>query len=154
MRRRELVCSALLCALTAGAAGAAVQPARQRQGGCSEFTLPQNRFQVLNQGQGPWKNAYVHVGEIRPRMFGGFDPFTLHVVLGKWYPPLNGAAGPLSEAAFLKVTGTPNVQPFKTQVSKGGEVLSFTVGPKPSTLTVTRVGTAKGDEKVELRLCP
>ncbi|CAN5885748.1 hypothetical protein BH24ACI4_BH24ACI4_25300 [soil metagenome] len=153
MRRCAFVCSALLCVLSA-AGLAAFEPVPRAQGGCSDFTLPQTRFQVLNNGQGSWKNAYVYVGEIRPRMFGGFEPFTLHVVLGKWYPPLNGAAGPLAEATFLKVTGTPNVQPFKTQVSKGGEVLSFTVEPKASTLTVTRVGTTKGDEKVELRLCP
>ena len=153
MRRREFLCGALVCVLSA-AGLAAFQPPRRAQGGCSDFTLPQTRFQVLNGGQGPWKNAYVYVGEIRPRMFGGFDPFTLHVVLGKWYPPLNGAAGPLSEAAFVKVTGTPNVQPFTTQVSKGGEVLSFAVGAKPSTLTVARVVTTKGDERVELRLCP
>lgn len=137
------------------AAGAAIAQANPQPGCSDPFPLSQRSFRVLHDGQGVWKNAFAYVGNIRSRTFGGFDPFTLHVVVGRWYPPFGSARGVLSEADFRKLTATRNVQGFTARVSKGGEALSFRVGTqKPSTLRVVSVATPRsGDARVELRLC-
>lgn len=107
----------------------------------------------------PARLAYVWVDDIGSNVFGGFDPFEIHVVTGQAYAPFQAASGPMERGAFLRLTqdaynvrrhGPVRVSPQNRTTAR----LAFVNNRSRFVLKVTDVQTSLlGNDVVLLQLC-
>jgi hypothetical protein len=137
---------------------------------CNPRTLDvQNKtYQRLSTTPQPWNaaltNAYVWVDNIDSKLFGGYDPFDVYVLVGRIYPPFSTNIGKLSSGGFLRLSDPKKdvnndlTGPLRVPAALKGELKlapTFSVGKSRFSLRAVRVTLQRvGDnERIELRVC-
>ena len=115
-------------------------------------------FQLL---PSPSKYAYVWVDDIDSRLFGGYFPFPVYLLVGSAYSPFQAQTGRLDRATFEKLSqstyNAKRVGPLfvsAANVQDGTAVLTFTSGNVTFLVKVLSV-TSKlitGDS-LQIQLC-
>jgi hypothetical protein len=120
--------------------------------------VPERSFQQL---PSPAKYAYVWVDDIDSKVFGGYNPFPVYVLVGGTYSPFQARSGKLDRTLFDKVSQAAyDAKRFgpllvsSATVQNGRAVLGFTSGPRKLSIKVVGVTSRLvGEDSMQLQLC-
>jgi len=147
----------LMLALTLAAATGI---AAQTPVGCGtpierEHTVCQRCYERLDAPSFKGK-VYVYTPDIRSRVFGGYEPFSIWIVEGIYGPPFLDAGGVFDEAKFNQLAKTRNVVATQVPVDNTllGKARPFKVGKDGYRIELTHVHTSYGGtDSVSFRIC-
>jgi hypothetical protein len=127
----------------------------------SQFEVPDRTYYQLAQafpGYPDLANAFVWLDDINSRLFGGYRPFDVFVIVGKNYPPFSASAGRLNRNDFDTIRGYKSANNRFTKWSIEPKKLGpgdFIVGQKRYLLTVVEVRNAylAQNDSITVKVC-
>jgi hypothetical protein len=166
----RLPCTAVCRALLAGTAALvlAATPVSAQTCDPGTFDVLNKTFQRLSAPAKPWNaslaNAFVWVDNINSRIFGGYEPFDVYILVGRIYPPFSSNNGRLTRDAFLRLSDAKKdlnnnrTGPIRVPATFTGEqrlAPAFAIGKGRFFLRAVRMQLQRmGDnERIVLRVC-
>ena len=157
-RRGRLILASAALGAAVWSASAAGQTPRAQNTCSAEVRVMEKSFQQL---PAPARNAYVWADDINSRIFGGYNPFPVYVLVGGTYSPFQAPSGKLDRASFEKVAqatyGARRYGPIAVSpasVQNGSALLTFTSGTLRISMKVLSV-TSKfvSGDSMQVKLC-
>ena len=157
-RRRRLILASAALGVAVCSAPAAGQTPRAQNPCSAEVRVMEKSFQQL---PAPARNTYVWADDINSRIFGGYNPFPVYVLVGGAYSPFQASSGKLDRTSFEQVAqatyGAKRYGPMAVSpasVQNGSAVVTFTSGTLKISMKVLSVTSrfVSGDS-MQVKLC-
>ncbi len=128
---------------------------------CSKpFEVPDRTYYRLSiawPAQAGLTNSFVWVEDITSRLFGGYRPFDVYVIVGKNYAPFSQSSGRLNRRDFNIINGKSANNEFTQWRIDSSKLVPrpFTAGSVKYLLTVVDVDNAyfAENDSITLKIC-